>query len=111
VTPDYISMTWPQYQRSCCSFRGQEVRLTPQLADALLVLLLRRGEPLSREDLIVALWPDPDLEGEAPEVHVKVLVCRLRKVLPGLIRTWGAKSGLGWIIDRPEDAERLDQAA
>jgi DNA-binding winged helix-turn-helix (wHTH) protein len=80
-------MTWPLYQRSEVMVNGSRVALQRKQADLLAVLLLRRGEVVSKTDLIEALWPDPDGSPEGEEVVLFQHVYYLRRRIPGIVRT------------------------
>jgi DNA-binding response OmpR family regulator len=99
-------MTWPQYQRCCCTVDGEHIYLTPHQTELLAVLLIRRGRLVTREELWEAVWPDPDF---APEIKiVDVQICKVRQAVGGIIQTeWGR----GYWIPRPADADRLGVAA
>ena len=80
-----ISMTWPQYERKDCSFRGQVIRLTTTECEIVSTLLMRRGQAVPYEDIIGALWPNPDLE---PDYAYNIIMQYRRKLtrkLPGVI--------------------------
>jgi DNA-binding response OmpR family regulator len=80
--------------------------LTPQERDLVSALLLHRGCPVSIAEIVELLWPDPDCEPETAYNVIRVVICRLRHKLPGLIRSWAHKSGLGYIVDRPQEQLR-----
>lgn len=73
-----VSMTWPQYLRSECTVTGFTVKLTEYEAEALLLLMLRCPNPVSKEEMIDWLWPDPSLEPEFTENMVYHTMRRLR---------------------------------
>lgn len=63
---------------------GEPVQLGPKAFDALLVLVEHAGEPLSRRELIAALWPDTVVE----ENSLTQTISALRRVLgKGYIET------------------------
>ena len=107
---DPIKMTWPQYERHECTYNGRRVRLTPQLASLLAILLMTRGKPLTVHDLVDALCLTASRDGNDRALHVRVVLCHLRQRLPGLIQTYARRSGFGWLIERP-DAEAVPLAA
>lgn len=80
-----ISMTMPQYRRRECTYRGQTVKLTPTETEIVSTLLVLRGRCISREDLLVILWPNPDEEPDWASNMISVYLCRLKEKLPGLI--------------------------
>ena len=73
-----VSMTWPQYLRSECTVTGFNVKLTGYEAEALLLLMLRCPNPVSKEEMIGWLWPDPSFEPEFTENMVYRTMRRLR---------------------------------
>ena len=73
-----VSMTWPQYLRSECTVTGFTVKLTEYEVEALMFLMLRCPNPVSKEDLIEWLWPNPGLEPEFTESMVYQTMRRLR---------------------------------
>lgn len=89
-----ISMTWPQYLRSCCSFEGRELHFQPRHTEVLLMLLLAKPEFVSRSGMIERLYPDPDLEPDYAEEIIKKSIHFLRRQLgKGSIET---QYGNGW---------------
>jgi len=56
---------------------GEQVQLTSKSLDTLLVLVERRGEVVSKDDLMKALWPDTVVE----ENNLTQQISMLRKVL------------------------------
>ena len=56
---------------------GHPVRLTPKAFDTLRLLLERRGELVTKDALMAALWPDAIVE----EANLSVQIATLRKVL------------------------------
>lgn len=73
-----VSMTWPQYLRSECTVTEFNVKLTGYEAEALLLLMLRCPNPVSKEEMIGWLWPDPSFEPEFTENMVYQTMRRLR---------------------------------
>lgn len=88
-------MTWPQYQRRECSYKGWRTHLTPQEAEVLLVLLLRGECPTPRTMLIDVLWGD-DPDG-GPVVGVKNVIQGLRAKLPGMLH---GGPQFGWFLNQ-----------
>jgi TolB-like protein/DNA-binding winged helix-turn-helix (wHTH) protein/Tfp pilus assembly protein PilF len=56
---------------------GERVALNPKAAETLAVLLRSRGEVVSKEDLMKAVWPDAFVE----EANLNVQISALRKAL------------------------------
>lgn len=73
-----VSMTWPQYLRGECTASGYIVKLTEYEVEALLLLMLKCPNPVSKEEVIEWLWPDPALEPEFTENMVYQTMRRLR---------------------------------
>ncbi len=73
-----VSMTWPQYLRSECTVTGFTVKLTEYEVEALMYLMLRCPNPVSKEEMIEWLWPNPGLEPEFTESMVYQTMRRLR---------------------------------
>jgi TolB-like protein/Tfp pilus assembly protein PilF len=57
--------------------QGQPVRLTPRVFDTLLVLVKRKGEIISKDDLMRAVWPDTAVE----ENNLNQNISTLRRAL------------------------------
>jgi TolB-like protein/Tfp pilus assembly protein PilF len=57
--------------------QGQLVRLTPRAFDTLLVLVQRKGEVISKDDLMRAVWPDTTVE----ENNLNQNISTLRRAL------------------------------
>jgi DNA-binding response OmpR family regulator len=73
-----VAMTWPQYLRAECSVTGFTLKLTDYEAQALLLLMLRCPNSVSKDELIEWLWPDPGLEPEFTETMIYQTMRRLR---------------------------------
>jgi DNA-binding winged helix-turn-helix (wHTH) protein len=71
-------MTMPQSRRSCASIEGVEVALFPQEARVLERLLLARPGLATHDEIIAAVWPDPDQEPENALGQVRMIVGWLR---------------------------------
>lgn len=56
-----ISMTWPQYLRGECGLDGYAVKLSDLQTELLALLLLRRRQLVSWDEIIENLW-HPDTE-------------------------------------------------
>lgn len=93
-------MTWPQYRRGVCFYYGSRVRLSNNEAELLSTLLLRRDRFVSVNDLIEALYLDPDHEPDYARDCVAHALCRLREKLPGLIETHHRR---GYLIPIPQE--------
>lgn len=95
-----IKMTWPQYLSGRCVFHGFIIRLTPLECEMLSVLLINRGRVVGRWDMAEAVYDEEAIERMADPVKITdVMICKLRKKLPGLINTnWGR----GYFIDRAD---------
>lgn len=73
-----VSMTWPQYLRSECTVTGFTVKLTEYEVEALMFLMLRCPNPVTKEEMIEWLWPNPGLEPEFTEGMIYHTMRRLR---------------------------------
>ena len=73
-----IRMTWPMLQRRECWVK---VDLFPQEAELLALLLLRRGQIVTREEIVEVLWPDADTQALTAPHRVDVLLAGLRQKL------------------------------
>lgn len=73
-----IIMTWPQYLRGECTVSGFTVKLTEYEVEALMLLMLRGPNPVSKEEMIDWLWPNPVLEPKFTESLVYHTIKRLR---------------------------------
>lgn len=80
-----IGMTWPQYRRRECTYRGRVVRLGRLQAEIVAALLLRRGRIVSSESLIEAIWPEPDRAPENEDGAMRRLLWDLHKRIPWII--------------------------
>lgn len=83
-----ISMTWPQCLRCELKLGPRLMKLAP-LEHSLLRALLFNHRSLSIDELIEAMWPDPDYEPEWANNSVKVYVSRLRAKGIGLATQYG----------------------
>lgn len=99
-----IEMTWPMHQRCECRLFGSVVSLTPFQRDMLLLLLLRRGRPVSVNEIIESLY-HPDFEPDFAYKCVHTQICHLRKKLPGVIKrhTETRKGSFGYVVDLPDE--------
>jgi DNA-binding response OmpR family regulator len=101
-----IAMTWPMYRNNECRYNGRRVKLRPQAAELLSILLMRRGSVVSWVDLIEAMWPNPDEEVEYPRDHIQVVLCFLRRTIPNVVVSrWGS----GLMIELPQPANEAEQ--
>lgn len=111
-----VAMTWPQYRRRQCSLDGRVIRLRGQEAEILLMLLLSNPDGfLPRDQLIEAMWPDPDFEPEsAPISYFHVYMTRLRRlgvVIENRYRNHGPQDYGGWRIPREARGSELVRLA
>lgn len=101
-----ISMTWPQYLRRECTYRGRVVRLGRIETEVVSALLVRRGEHIATREMIEAVYDDPF---DSPEYERDVIMhafCRVRRKMPDAITNIPWR---GYTIDLP--AEPLAEAA
>ena len=80
-----IRMTWPMYERQEVEI-SRVVYLTPRETELLSTLLVRRGHIISANELIEAIWTDPNSEPECA-----------RNIVYHYIGTLKAKLGAGVI--------------
>lgn len=73
-----IRMTWPMYRRQQIAVGDRLYGLSPQQTEIMFVLLSRHGY-VSKNDLIEAVWPDPELEPDTASAVITTQVCLLRK--------------------------------
>jgi hypothetical protein len=92
-----VSMTWPQYLRGECVYRGRFVRLPRKQADLLLLYLLRRGTIVPVSEAAEFLWPDADNEPDCSWHLVRKHSRLLDQKMPGAICL---DHGFGRIIER-----------
>jgi DNA-binding winged helix-turn-helix (wHTH) protein/Tfp pilus assembly protein PilF len=52
---------------------GEQIPLTPKVFDTLLLLVRRRGEILTKEELLQAIWPDTIVEENNLNQHISTL--------------------------------------
>lgn len=93
-----IRMSWPQYRRRQCWVR---VDLHPAEAELLALLLMRRGQLVSREEMIEVLWPIADQQPLDAARYIAVTLSELRAKL-GRSRFKRTailnEKGRGWMI-------------
>jgi DNA-binding response OmpR family regulator len=105
-----VSMTVPQMRRHECTIDGTVVRLPPQVADLLALLLMRSPDDIvDRATIIEAIWPNPDLQPLTATIAIRVYVAALRRIgVP--VETIGHSKGCrGWRI--PVEARGSDAPA
>lgn len=73
-----IRMTWPQYRRQEIEVRGQVIRLSKSQAEIAFALLVRPGV-VSFNDLIEAVWPDPDFEPDYARNILSIQIHKMRR--------------------------------
>lgn len=74
-----VTMSLPQALRGECRVDGRLVYLTPQLADVLAALLAAGPRGLTWDEMIEAVWPDPDEQALDAEGVLTVRVHQLRR--------------------------------
>lgn len=77
-----ISMTWPQYLRAECSFRGQVIKLGRGIQTEILLYLLITRRLISKQELLEFIYPDPDFEPDYAAENIKKNMCLLRRRFP-----------------------------
>src|ERR1700722_4357787 len=58
---------------------GKPVRLTPKAFDTLLLLVQRKGEVISKDDLMREVWPDTAVEENNLNQNISTFAPRLRR--------------------------------
>lgn len=71
---------------------GVENTLTKKEFDIMYYLMEKRGEIVTRDELLNELWIDAIVDDRAIDVHL----CKIKKVVKDLIKT---KKGVGYIIE------------
>jgi DNA-binding response OmpR family regulator len=75
-----ISMTWPQSLRHEATIDGRRVHFPPGQCALLEVLLLNPPwRFVEGDEMIEAIWPDPDLQPLGARGVVSVYACHLRR--------------------------------
>ena len=59
-----IRMTWPMHCRKEIEVDGRVIRLTEKERDTAAALLLSRPRPITANELIERLYPNPNIEPE-----------------------------------------------
>ena len=82
----HVTMTYPQSRRRQVKVGAKIVQLTPREHAITEVLLMAPG-PLSRNDIIEAVWLNPDEEPESAYRNVDRIICfARRKGVPIVLR-------------------------
>ena len=76
-----IKLMWHGYKKGVVQVDDESVHVPRQPMEILFFLMVHRGNFCPVEDLISAIWPDPDQEPDYAHDMVKVYICRLRKIL------------------------------
>ena len=92
-----ISQTWPQYLRRQCTVIAS---LSEQENELLSTLLLRRPAPIAVNELIEAIYPNPDFEPESAAKNIAALVDRLGQKI-GRAHISAAGWGRGYRLEIP----------
>jgi DNA-binding response OmpR family regulator len=74
-------MTWPQYKRKECTFKGTIVKLTNHEIEILSVLMMNHPRPVTRDHLIESLYLYNDNEPDFSENCINQFITRLRNKL------------------------------
>jgi TolB-like protein/DNA-binding winged helix-turn-helix (wHTH) protein/Tfp pilus assembly protein PilF len=91
---------------------GQMVRLPPKAIDTLLVLISHAGQPVEKDAIIAAVWPDTFVEENNLAHHISVLRRTLGSGKDG--RAWIEtipKRGYRFVGEVKEEAEPADDMA
>lgn len=81
MTDNKISMTWPQYKRRECTFKGKVIKLTNHETELLSTLLIHYPRPVTREQLVESLYCFNDDEPDFSYNCISQFLTRLRKKL------------------------------
>jgi DNA-binding response OmpR family regulator len=101
-----LSMTLPLYAEGLCRISGRTKRLTRLETEILAVLLVAHPDRWTTiDDLIEAVWPDPDTQPLTANRDLGVYIWRLRRFSHG--RTPSRFNG----YRIPREARSGDQAA
>jgi DNA-binding response OmpR family regulator len=100
-----ITMTWPQYRRSQCSIGDWTVDLSPIEAELLSTLLLRYPNPVTINELVDIVYPDPDSEPDYPEGQIVQRMMHLARKI-GTFRLDNCGRSIGYrLYQCPDDAK------
>jgi len=89
---------------------GKLISLPPKVLDVLILLVERKGEIVTREELLDAVWPDTHVE----EGNIKYTISLLRKALgKELVQTIPRRGYrfVATVSDTPANGRKLDQSA
>lgn len=64
---------------NCITIKGKEIQLPRQEAELAFTLAKEMPRGARYAQIIIALWGSS--EGRSPNTHIRVLVCRLRRIL------------------------------
>lgn len=100
-----ITMTWPQYRRCQCRIGNWIVPLSPTETELLSTLLIRYPNPVTVNELVEIIYPNPDAGPEYPEDQIEQGMRRLaRKV--GTFRIGNCGRFMGYrLYQIPRDAQ------
>jgi hypothetical protein len=93
-----ISMTWPQYLRGECCCQGSVIHMRRVWIDIVAMLLLRRGEVVTLEELSCAAWPDRNKSPQGERSIMRGHLSGIRKLMPDILLNRGDR---GWEIPLP----------
>lgn len=65
-------------------YKDKPIHISPQCAKVLIACMARFPHPISRDELVEFLWPNPEYEPENAWDIIKVQVCHLRKTINGM---------------------------
>jgi DNA-binding winged helix-turn-helix (wHTH) protein len=92
-----ISMTIPQFRCHECTINGRAVKLRPQAAEVLSILLVSDpDEFVTQPELIEAMWPNPDFQPDYADTLLGKMFTILRQSGVAIENDWGR----GWRIPR-----------
>lgn len=73
-----ISMTWPQYKRCECTFKGRLYRLSPIQAEILFALLVSYPRAVKQSDLVEVIYEYGDHEPPGAGPYISRCMAQLR---------------------------------
>jgi hypothetical protein len=91
-----VSMTWPEYQRGQCTIDGMRCKVGPAIAELLALLLI--SDPatfVGMDDILDALWPNPDRQPDTWRNVVSVYMAKLSGLGVQIERRVGRGMGQG----------------
>src|SRR5689334_5166298 len=95
MNEDLITMTWAQYRRGECCYRGRAVKLQREQANLPALLLLRRGQVVSPEEIMAFLNLPRRKPPPSKVDSLRKNLSRLKRILPDVVGTYRHGYGIG----------------